>query len=95
MITYKALFKFCDDGVHAEVADFPGVISCGEDIEAARKNLALALTDLAETLLLSGDPLPQPEPLGEADIEADLEEPIHLLLQAASRVRISPETRAS
>ena len=27
MLTYKAMYKYLDEGVHAEVLDFPGVIS--------------------------------------------------------------------
>ena len=26
MLTYKAMYKYLDEGVHAEVLDFPGVI---------------------------------------------------------------------
>ena len=33
MLTYKAMYKLLDKGVHAEVLDFPGVITCGKDIE--------------------------------------------------------------
>ena len=95
MITYKAIFKLVDGGVHAEVVDFPGVISCGDNFDAARDNLATALADLAETLLLSGEPLPQPQPETTFHEEVDLEEPIHLLLQAASRIQVRPESRAS
>lgn len=95
MLTYKAMFKFVDGGVHAEVVDFPGVISCGEDLENARRNLACALTDLAETHLLAGEVLPLPKPELASDQDPDLEEPIHLLLQAASRLQIIPDVRAS
>jgi predicted RNase H-like HicB family nuclease len=85
MITYRAMFKFLSDGVHAEVLDFPGVISCGQNLEEARQQLRSALTDMAETALLHGEPLPQPNPTA-SDSESDLEEPIHLLLNAASHV---------
>ena len=27
MLTYKAMYKFLDQGVHAEVLDFPGTIT--------------------------------------------------------------------
>ena len=33
MLTYKAMFKFVDDGVHAEILDFPGVITFGTSQE--------------------------------------------------------------
>lgn len=90
MITYRAMYTFLDDGVHAEVLDFPGVITCGETLEEARHLLSGALVDMAETHLLEGDPLPLPDPR-ITDPDADLEEPIHLLLKAASRVVLEPE----
>lgn len=93
MLTYKALYKFLDHGVHAEVLDFPGTITCGVNLEEARRLLASALADMAETSLLRGEPLPQPAP-SLTDPEADLEEPIHLLLTAASHVRIVPQSPA-
>jgi predicted RNase H-like HicB family nuclease len=85
MITYRAMYRILDDGVHAEVLDFPGVISCGKDLEEAREYLRSALVDMAETSLAHGEPLPKPNPAA-TDPESDLEEPIHLLLTAASRV---------
>ena len=84
MLTYKAMFKYVDGGIHAEVMDFPGAITCGEDLEEARRLLAGALVDMAETNLAKGESLPQPDPTW-MDAEADLEEPIHLLLKAASQ----------
>ena len=65
--------------------DFPGVISCGADLKEARRLLSSALVDMAETNLLHGVPLPLPDPDMTAP-DADLEEPIHLLLKASSRV---------
>lgn len=90
MLTYKAMYKYLDDGVHGEVLDFPGVITCGANLEQARRLLASALTDMAETNLLLGEPLPKPNP-NATDPDADLEEPIHLLLTASSHVAIVPE----
>ncbi len=90
MLTYKAMYKYLDDSVHAEVLDFPGVISCGADLEEARQLLAGALVDMAETNLLHGEPLPLPDP-ETSDPDADLEEPIHLLLKASSRVVLVPQ----
>jgi len=91
MITYKAMYKFLDQGVHAEVLDFPGTITFGKNLEAARRMLASALVDMAETNLLRGEPLPPPDP-SRTDPEADLEEPIHLLLSATPRVRVVAQT---
>lgn len=90
MLTFKAMYKYLDQGVHAEVLDFPGVITCGDTLEEARRMLGSALVDMAETNLLEGEPLPQPDP-SCTDPEADLEEPIHLLLKATTRIVVVPE----
>ncbi len=89
MLVYKAMYKYLGDGVHAEVLDFPGVITFGSDLDEARRMLASALVDMAETNLLMGEPVPLPDSK-RTDPEADLEEPIHLLLTAASRVALVP-----
>ncbi len=86
MLTYKAMYRFVNGGVHAEVLDFPGAMTCAESLPEARRLLAEALVDMAETSLLLGEPLPRPDS-SRTDPDADLEEPIHLLLTAASRVR--------
>jgi len=93
MLTYRAMYKFVEGGVHAEVLDFPGAISCGRDLDDARRMLASALVDMAETNLLLHEPLPTPDPTA-TDVESDLEEPIHLILSAASRVIIEPSAPA-
>lgn len=90
MLTYKAMYKEIETGLHAEVLDFPGVITCGRDLDEARRLLAGALVDMAETCWLAGEPLPRPDP-SRSDPEADLEEPIHLLVTAASRVSTVPD----
>lgn len=93
MLTYRAMYKYLDEGIHAEVLDFPGVITWGVDLEEARRLLASALVDMAETNVLHGEPLPRPDPTC-TDPDADLEEPIHLLLKAASRVVLVPQEAA-
>jgi predicted RNase H-like HicB family nuclease len=90
VITYKAMYKFEPDGVHAQVLDFPGAISCGRDLDEARRELAGALVDMAETTVMQKQPLPLPDPAA-TDPDADLEEPIHLLLSAAAQVKVVPE----
>ena len=90
MLTYKAMYRFLDQGVHAEVLDFPGVITCSTNLDEARRLLAHALTDMAETNWLSGEPLPMPDPAC-TDPDADIEEPIYLLLTAATRVVVVPQ----
>ncbi len=89
MLTYKAIYRFVDGGVHAEVLDFPGVMTCAENLPEARRLLASAMVDMAETCLLLGEPLPQPDST-LTDPDADIEEPIYLLLTAASRVNVTP-----
>jgi hypothetical protein len=59
-------------------------------LEETRRLLASALVDMAETNLLHGEPLPKPDP-NCTDPDADLEEPIHLLLTAATRVALVPQ----
>ena len=93
MLTYKAMYKFLDQGVHAEVLDFPGTITFGKNLDEARRMLASALVDMAETNLLRGESLPPPDPSG-TDPDADLEEPIHLLLTATTRVRVVSQAAA-
>ncbi len=87
MLTYKAMFKCLDDGVHAEVLDFPGAITWAGDVEQARRMLSSALVDVAETALLQGEPLPSPCP-ELTDPESDWEEPIYLLMRATSSIEV-------
>ncbi len=94
MLTYKAMYKFLDEGVHGEVLDFPGTITFVENLEKARRSLASAIVDMAETNLINGESLPIPNPQ-LTDSEADIEEPIHLILTAASHVQIVPDLAAS
>ena len=93
MLTYKAMYKYLDEGVHAEALDFPGVITCGADLDEARCLLRSALVDMAETNLMRGEPLPSPDP-SCTDPEADMEEPIYLLVRAASHVSVVAEDPA-
>lgn len=85
MLTYKAMYKTIPEGIHAEVLDFPGAISFGPDLDSARQMLASALVDMAETCLVRGEALPTPDP-NCTDLDSDLEEPIHLMLSAGTRV---------
>ncbi len=90
MLTYRAMYKFLEEGVHGEVLDFPGAITAGSDLDDTRSLLAGALVDMAETCLLHGEALPIPDP-NCTDPDADLEEPIHLLLSAAHRVTVTAD----
>jgi predicted RNase H-like HicB family nuclease len=76
-------------GVHAQVLDFPAAITCAADLDAARKLLAVALVDVAEAAMESGQPLPAPYPTA-SDPDTDIEEPIYLHLIASSDVREVP-----
>lgn len=91
MLTYKAAYRFLDDGVHAEGLDYPGVITCGSTIEEARRLLASALVDMAESDRHRGAPLPLPDPTC-TDTGADLDEPVHLIRTAPTGSRGTSET---
>ncbi len=87
MLTYKAAYKVTENIYLGEVLDFPGTVSFGHTLDEARKNLAGALLDMAETNLLAGEPLPLPDP-ARTDPDAELEEPIYLLLQAGQALSL-------
>lgn len=88
MLTYKSSYKWSDGIVLGEVLDFSGTIAYGYSLDEARHNLASALRDMAETNLLNGEPLPIPDPTASDD-DADLEEPIHLVLQVGQQVAMT------
>ena len=90
MLTYKSSYKWSDGIVLGEVLDFPGTIAYGNSLDAARRQLAVALQDMAETNLLNGEPLPIPNDT-LSDSDADLEEPIHLVLQAGQHFSTTVE----
>jgi predicted RNase H-like HicB family nuclease len=89
MLRYKAGYKFVPTGVHAQVLDFPAAITWGADLIEARRALTVALVDVAEAAVESGQPLPVPDPTA-TNLEMDLEEPIYLHLGASSEVREVP-----
>lgn len=89
MLQYKAGYKFIQGGVHAQVLDYPAAITCADNLEEARRLLAIALVDVAEAAVETGQLLPAPNPL-VTDQEMDLEEPIYLHLQASLEVQESP-----
>jgi len=92
MVKYKAGYKYVATGVHAQVLDFPAAISWGADLAEARQALTVALVDVAEAAVESGQPLPAPD-MSVSNPDMDIEEPIYLHLVASSeadgqRVRI-------
>jgi hypothetical protein len=89
VVQYKAGYKFVGGDVHAQVLDFPAAISCGTNLDDARRMLGSALIDVAETLVSLGEPLPRPDP-AVSNPEMDLEEPIYLHLSASSAVSEEP-----
>ena len=88
MLTYKSSYTSSEALVLGEVLDFPGTIAYGNSLAEARRNLAAALRDMAETNLLKGEPLPIPDPR-PSRAEAELEEPIHLLLQVGQQLAVT------
>jgi predicted RNase H-like HicB family nuclease len=79
VLAYKAAYKLVEGVYLGEVLDFPGTVSFGHSLDEARRNLADALYDMAETNLLLGESLPLPNG-GCLDPDADLEEPIYLAI---------------
>jgi len=77
MLTYRSSYKWSEGIVLGEVLDFPGTIAYGNSLDEARRNLAAALRDMAETRLLQGRALPIPD-AAVTDNEAEVEESIHL-----------------
>lgn len=80
MLTYKASYSYVEGGVHVEILDFPGAITCAKTLDDARRMARAVLVDMAETYLLDGKALPLPDP-GVSDPEADLVEPVQLVLR--------------
>ncbi len=89
MLRYKAGYKYVDGGVHAHVLDFPAAITCAGDLAGARRLLGIALVDVAEAAVESGQAPPVPDP-EVFDAEMDIEEAIYLHLCASAGVREVP-----
>lgn len=82
MLCYKGGYKYVATGVHAQVLDFPAAITWAPDLDGARKALAVALVDVAEAAVESGQALPVPDPK-RLDPEMDLENPSTCSFRAA------------
>jgi predicted RNase H-like HicB family nuclease len=87
MLTYKSAYKWEEGVCLGEVLDFPGTVSFGHTLDEARASLAGAMRDMAKTNLLRGEPLPTPD-ASRSDPNADLEEPIYLVLQAGQHLSL-------
>ena len=94
MLQYKAGFKYVEGGVHAQVLDFPAAITCAGDLSEARRLLGIALVDVAEAAVESGQALPVPDP-EVFDVEMDIEEPIYLHMRASAGIREVPTKAVS
>ena len=68
-------------------------LACGASLDEARRNLAAALRDGAETNLLKGEPLSIPDST-LTDQDADIEEPIYLVLQTGQQIATTVGTGA-
>lgn len=88
MLTYKAAYKLVEGTYLGEVLDYPGTVSFGQTLDEARRNLAAALYDMAETNLLRGEALPLPN-ASRSDPDADLEEPIYLAIQTGQHISVN------
>lgn len=93
MLVYKAAYKLTEGVYLGEVLDFPGTVSFGNTLDEARRNLAGALFDMAETKLLRGEALPLPD-ASRTDLDADLEEPIYLAIQTGQHISVNVGTTA-
>jgi len=87
MLVYKSAYRWEEGVCLGEVLDFSGTVSFGQTLDTARINLAGALRDMAETNVLRGEPLPMPDPT-RTDLQADLEEPIYLVLQTGQQLSV-------
>jgi len=82
MIEYHAAYYKIEDGWYmAKVLDFPGVITQGKTLPAARRMLRDALREMTEWYLEDGLVIPRPDPKA-SDPSADLLEPIRLVIRA-------------
>ena len=88
MLTYKSSYKWSERIMLGEVLDFPGTIEYGNSLDEVRNRLASALRDMAETNVINGEALPLSNPLA-TDEDADLEEPIYLVLQTGPQMAMT------
>ena len=65
---------------------------CDKPGEEARKSLAGALEDMAETNLIQGEALPIPDPT-KTDTQAEIEEPIYVVIHAGNQVSMQVATK--
>src|SRR5262245_45252232 len=84
MLKYRAAFYEIEDGwFMGKVLDFPGVVTQGRSLSAAKRMLRAALEDMSEWYLEDGQPLPKPNPRAK-DKKAKFVESIGLLTKAVT-----------
>ena len=79
MLTYKAMYKFLEQGVHGEVLDFPGANSQGRTLNSARRMIRDAMRLMVDWHFDDGKPLPRPNRKA-ADRKAIANETIPILV---------------
>jgi predicted RNase H-like HicB family nuclease len=86
MLEYHAAYFEVEDGWYmGKVLDFPGVVTQGKTLDAAKKMVRSALRDMAIWYMEDGLPFPQPKPKIK-DKKAVFTEIIRLSVRAKSGV---------
>ena len=86
MLEYHAAYYRIEDGWYMGVVlDFPGVVTQGTTLNAARRMLRSALEDMADWYMEDGQAFPRPKPRAK-DKKAAILEPIRLSAKAKSGV---------
>lgn len=86
VLEYHAAYYSIEDGWYmGRVLDFPGVVTQGKTLTAARRMLRSALEDMARWHMEDGQPFPRPNPRAK-DKRAAMQERITLAVKARSRV---------
>ncbi len=82
---HAAYYPIEDDWYLAKVLDFPGVVTQGKSLNAAKKMLRSALQDMAVWYIEDRKPLPQPN-ANAKDKKAEIAETVRLVVKATSGV---------
>jgi predicted RNase H-like HicB family nuclease len=86
MLEYHAAYYEIEDGWYMGVVlDFPGVVTQGKTLNAARRMLRLAIEDMADWYMEDGQTFPRPNPRAR-DKKAVVLEPIRLTAKAKTGV---------
>jgi predicted RNase H-like HicB family nuclease len=82
MLEYRAAYYQIEEGWYMGVVlDFPGVVTQGRTLTAARRMLRSALEDMADWYMEDGQPFPKPNARAK-DKKAAVLEPIRLVAKA-------------